>query len=312
MGTPGFACEPLEVLTKSRHTVRAVVTVPDKQAGRGRKLSPCEVKLRALALNVPVLQPENLRDPGFLRDITALGADVFVVIAFRILPKKLYSIPPMGAFNVHASLLPRYRGAAPINHALLNGESETGLTSFFLTKRVDGGDIIHQISVPIDADENFSSLYGRLSQMAGPFVLETLDRIVQPGFTPRTQDPSLATPAPKITADDCLIDWAVDDRRVHNHIRAFSERPGAFSWLDSRTLKILASKRSTETNLPVLVPGELYVDGKKMYVGTGTMPLEITRVQPEGKKIMDALAFINGYRIQSHQKLQTTRKEVIH
>jgi methionyl-tRNA formyltransferase len=311
MGTPGFACNSLETLATSHHELLAVVTVPDKPSGRGRKLSACDVKIKALELQIPVLQPEKLRNQEFLGEITALNADVFVVIAFRILPKKLYSIPPLGSINIHGSLLPKLRGAAPINHALLNGETETGLTSFFLTKQVDGGDIISRVSTAIDPNENFSSLYNRLSEMAGPFLLETLDMIEKPGFSPKKQDVSLATPAPKIKPEDCLIDWAGDDRQVHNHIRAFSEKPGAFCFLDNMKIKILGSLRETQEALPDLEPGEMCVDGKKLYVGTGQNPLQLTTLQPEGKRAMDAASFINGYRIKPHQKLLTDRKEVI-
>lgn len=313
MGTPGFACNPLEVLAKSHHNLLAVVTVPDKPSGRGRKLSACEVKVKALALqsDVPIFQPEKLRDQTFLDEITALKADIYIVVAFRILPKKLYAVPPHGSINIHASLLPKYRGAAPINHALLNGESETGLTSFFLTKQVDGGNIINQVSTPIDPDENFSSLYNRLSEMAGPFLIETLDRITAPGFKAKQQDITQATPAPKIKTDDCLIDWTAPNERVHNHIRAFSEKPGAFCFMDDMKIKILGSLRGQFQSIPALQPGEMYIDKKTLLVGTGDLPLGVTRLQPEGKKAMDAQSFINGYRIKSNQKLITTRKEVI-
>ncbi len=311
MGTPGFACGPLETLAKSHHNLLAVVTVPDKPVGRGRKVSACEVKIRALDLQIPVLQPESLRNPSFLDEIAAFQADVFVVIAFRILPQKLFALPPNGSFNIHASLLPRYRGAAPITHAILEGETETGLTSFFLTKQVDGGDIIDQVSTPIDPEENFSSLYNRLSEMAGPFLLESLDRIARPGFKAQKQNVAEATPAPKIKTDDCLIDWSADSRRVHNHIRAFSYKPGAFCFLDDLKMKILGASREVSPNLPDLDPGEMFVDQKQLCVGTGDNPLNLTMLQPEGKRVMDARSFINGYRIKPHQKLQSFRKEVI-
>jgi len=311
MGTPGFACGPLEALANSRHNLIAVVTVPDQPSGRGQKLSACEVKMKALELKVPVLQPENLKAQTFIDRMAGLKADIFVVVAFKILPKKLFSIPPHGSINIHASLLPKYRGAAPINHALLNGETETGLTSFFLTKQVDGGDIINQVSTPVPEDENFSSLYNRLSLMAGPFLLESLDLIVQPGFSAKMQDISQATPAPKIKTEDCLIDWGADDRRVHNHIRAFSERPGAFCFLDDLQIKILGSARGPFDDLPALMPGEMLADKKRLFVGTGTSPIQLTRLQPAGKKAMDAGSFLNGYRIHSYQKLSSIRKEVI-
>ncbi len=310
MGTPGFARPALQTLADSPHRLLAVVTAPDKPSGRGRKIAACKVKQTALALNVPVLQPKSLRAPAFLENISSLGADLFVVVAFRILPRKLFSIPPHGSINIHASLLPKYRGAAPIQHALMKGEAETGLTSFFLTDNVDQGDLIDQVSTPIGPDENFTSLSARLSEMAGPFLLATLDLIRKPGFSPRPQDSSKATPAPKIQTGDCLIDWTCGEARVHNQIRAFSERPGAFSYLDDQMIKILGSMRETPDSPAALEPGELLPRRKRIYVGTGGSPLQITRIQPEGKKAMDALSFINGYRIQPGRKLTSVRKEV--
>lgn len=273
-------------------------------------MTPSPVKVRAVPLGLPIFQPERLRDDAFVDAMAELDADVFVVVAFRILPKKLYSLPKYGSINVHASLLPKYRGAAPINHALLNGESETGLTSFFLTKQVDGGDVIDQVSTPIDPDENYSSLYARLSEMSGPFLLDTLDKIIRPGFAPQKQDMSRATPAPKIGSEDGLIDWTRPDGEVHNHIRAFSEQPGAFSFIGEQKIKILGSRREDTGGLPHLEPGEMHIHRKRLWTGTGSGPIRLTRLQPEGKKAMDALAFINGYRIESHQTFLSRRKEV--
>ncbi len=311
MGTPGFACPALETLANSSHHVAAVVTVPDKPSGRGRKTVACDVKLKAMALDIPVLQPKKLRSPEFLAEISALDADVFVVIAFRILPRKLYSIPPRGSINIHASLLPKFRGAAPIQHAILNGETETGLTSFFLTDKVDQGDIIDQTSLPIGPDENYSSLSARLAAAAGPFLVKTLELIDKPGFAPRIQDQSQATPAPKIGPGDCLIDWHRDARRVHNQIRAFSEHPGAFSYLDGHIMKILGTARELPEHCETLAPGELLPGRKRLFVGTGTSPLQIVKLQPEGKRAMDALSFLNGYRIEPGRIMTSVRKEVI-
>lgn len=311
MGTPGFACPALETLANSSHHLVAAVTVPDKPSGRGRKTTACEVKLKAMALEIPVLQPPKLRSPEFLAEMSALGADVYVIIAFRILPRKLYSIPPKGSINIHASLLPKYRGAAPIQHAILNGETETGLTSFFLSDKVDQGDVIDQQTIPIGPDENFSSLSARLADAAGPFLVKTLDLITQPDFAPQIQDQSRATPAPKIGPEDCLIDWHRDARRVYDQIRAFSEYPGAYSYLDGHMLKILGCARELPEGRLQPEPGELLPMKKRLYVGTGTSPLQITRIQPEGKRAMDALSFLNGYRIEPGRKMTSVRKEVI-
>ncbi len=295
MGTPEFACPPMEALVASPHRLTAVVTAPDKPAGRGHKLTACRAKLKASDLKVPVFQPAKLNNPEFLENMRELHPDVFVVIAFRILPQKLFKIPRYGAINIHASLLPEYRGAAPIQHALLNGETETGLTSFFLARKVDEGDIIHQVKTEIDENENYYSLATRLSEMAGPFLLETLDKIQQPDFVPSRQDDALATPAPKIYPEDGRIDWRQPKRAVHNRIRAFSERPGAFGFLGSTKIKVLASKVDDEASLAAPAPGELVVAQKRLFVGTGTDPLRLTCLQPEGKAAMDDDAFINGY-----------------
>ncbi|NMC43238.1 MAG: methionyl-tRNA formyltransferase [candidate division Zixibacteria bacterium] len=312
MGTPEFACFPLTTLIGSHHKVLSVVTGPDKPAGRGHKTIPGPVKTLALEYDLPVYQPQSLKDDAFIQSMASLGADLFVVIAFRILPENLYRLPRCGAINIHASLLPKYRGAAPIHHALKNGETTTGLTSFFLTRRVDEGAMIAQTSTPIDPDENYSSLSGRLSRMAGPFLLETLEKIAEPGFEPSRQNDSLATPAPKIHPEDGLIDWRMERRRIHDHIRAFSERPGAFSFLGDLQVKILQSTLAAESSPAHLEPGRLAAKGRRLFVGAGDGPLGLLRVQPEGKRVMDGAAFINGYRITNQQIFTDARKEVRH
>jgi len=295
MGTPEFACQSLEILAKSPHQVLAVVTGPDKPAGRGHKLMACKAKLTAQSLDIPVYQPGRLSDQSFVESIAALQADVFVVIAFRVLPEKLFTLPTKGSINIHASLLPRYRGAAPIQHALLNGDTETGLTSFFLTPEVDKGAIIAQVRTSIDSNENYTSLSERLSTMSGPFLLETLELISRPGFQPMVQDNLLATPAPKIRPENTLIDWHQPCHRLHNQIRAFSERPGAYTFLKKQKVKILRSEVGNFAPLNFLMPGQIELTNKRLLVGTGDFPLCLISLQPEGKKSMDAKAFANGY-----------------
>ncbi|MEE9443746.1 MAG: methionyl-tRNA formyltransferase [candidate division Zixibacteria bacterium] len=311
MGTPEFACEGLVALANSPHEVLAIVTVPDKKSGRGQKLSPCEVKIRALDMGLRVFQPENLKSGPFLEEMKAIGADLFVIIAFRILPRKLYSLPPLGAINIHASILPKYRGAAPINHAILNGETETGLTSFFLARKIDGGKIIDQERAQILPKENFTSLYNRLSQLSGPFLLRTLDKIERQDFSPIEQDNSQASPAPKITSEDCMIDWNKKAKDIYNQIRAFSEKPGAYSYFENKKLKILESCLEIEEEIKKLPPGQIAANMKNLYAGTGDGLLRILRLQPEGKKIVDAPAFINGYMTAEPKQLTGKRKEVI-
>jgi methionyl-tRNA formyltransferase len=312
MGTPEFACFPLTTLIGSHHKVLAVVTGPDKPAGRGHNTIPGPVKRVALEYDLPVYQPASLKDEAFVQSMASLGADLFVVIAFRILPENLYRLPRCGAINIHASLLPKYRGAAPIHHTLKNGETITGLTSFFLTRKVDEGAMIAQTTTSIDPDENYSSLSGRLSRLAGPFLLDTLEKIAEPGFEPSRQDDSLATPAPKIHPEDGLIDWRQDRQRVHNHIRAFSERPGAFSFLGDLKMKILQSTLANESSPANLEPGRLAVNDRRLFVGAGDGPLGLLRVQPEGKRVMDGAAFFNGYRITTTSVFTDARKEVRH
>jgi len=311
MGTPEFACPPLQALADSHHNLVAVVTAPDKPAGRGHRLTACQVKLTAMHLDVPLFQPENLRDPDFIDAIKAVEADVFVVIAFRILPKKLYSIPSRGAINIHGSLLPKYRGAAPVQHALLNGETETGLTSFFLKKQVDQGDMIHQVSTEIYPDENYTSLAGRLAHLSARFLLETLEKIEQPGFTPMVQDDSRATPAPKIYPEQGRIDWIRPGHDIHNLIRAFSEKPGAFTFMNGMQIKILGSSMGVPESVPELDPGKLFYINKQLFVGTGDTPLRLTTVQPQGKRAIDAPSFVNGYRITNETTFTQEGKEVI-
>ncbi|MCK5126869.1 MAG: methionyl-tRNA formyltransferase [candidate division Zixibacteria bacterium] len=310
MGTPEFACVGLKTLVESSHKVLAVVTMPDKPAGRGRKLMPSAVKKAALSFELPIMQPNNLRDNEFIEEISALNADLFVVIAFKVLPKKLYSIPKQGSINIHGSLLPKYRGAAPINHALLNGDTETGLTSFFLNRKVDGGAIIGQSALSIDINENFSSLYQRLAELSGPFLLETLDKITRNDFVSEKQNRKSVGGAPKISTEDCRINWESKVNAVHNHIRAFSEKPGAFCFLDSMKVKILATRMDGISEPPDLTPGELIARKKELIVGTGDSPLRIIKIQPEGKKAMDASAFINGYISSNRNELTADRKEV--
>ncbi|MFH1699748.1 MAG: methionyl-tRNA formyltransferase [Candidatus Zixiibacteriota bacterium] len=311
MGTPEFACEGLVTLANSSHEVAAIVTVPDKKSGRGQKLSPCEVKIKALDMGFKVFQPENLKEDSFIDEMKTIGADLFVVIAFRILPKKLYSLPSLGAINIHASILPKYRGAAPINHAILNGETETGLTSFFLAGKIDAGKIIDQEKVKIGPDENFTSVYNRLSQLSGPFLLRTLDKIENQEFSPIEQDNSKVSPAPKISPEDCLIDWNKKATEIHNQIRAFSEKPGAYSYFDNKKLKVLASRIEIEEEVKKLSSGQICAHEKNLYAGTGDGLLRILRLQPEGKKIVDAPAFINGYMTAEPKQMTNEWKEVI-
>ncbi len=236
MGTPEFAVESLKALVEQSYKVVGVVTAPDKPAGRGYKLQPSPVKRYALEQGLPLLQPEKLRDPGFLEELRGWNADLQVVVAFRMLPEVVWGMPPKGTFNLHASLLPRYRGAAPINWAIINGESETGVTTFFLSHEIDTGQIIFQEKTAIEETDTAGSLHDRLMAMGARLVLKTVDAISE-GTAPSipqselVSDETALTSAPKIFTTDCRIDWRRSAREVYNLIRGLSPYPAAWSIL---------------------------------------------------------------------------------
>jgi methionyl-tRNA formyltransferase len=291
-GTPDFAVTVLKKIYNSENQILAVVTVPDKPRGRGKKLAPSPVKVFALEKKLPVLQPENLKDGKFLTTLRSLEADVFVVVAFKILPEAIYSIPPKGSFNLHASLLPKYRGAAPIHWALINGEKETGVTTFFLEKKVDTGNIILQKKISIDEDDNLGSLYEKLSILGAEATLETLDLIEKKNFKLLPQDDALATPAPKITKEICRIDWNKTANEIKNLIRGLSPAPGAFFQSGGKNYKIFNAKVIEKNNLNV---GEVKQTKKEIFIGCRNSALQILEIQPEGRKRMTAEEFLRGY-----------------
>ena len=296
MGTPVFARRPLEYLVKNtRHDVLAVVTGPDKPAGRGRKLKPTAVKSAAIDFNLPVFTPDSLKDEIFINQMKKIGADIFIVVAFRILPEKLFTIPESGSINLHGSLLPKYRGAAPINWAIINGETETGLTTFFLKKKVDTGDIIYQEKTEIAPDETFDDLYLRLSEMAGPVIEKTLDLIESGTIKEIAQDYSLATPAPKIKPEDCLIDWTLPATKCVNFIRGMSSIPGAFTFFRGKKLKIFKAVKSGQNESGHCRPGQIIGDKKRLIVATPDGNIEILQLLPEGKSKITGGEFKRGY-----------------
>jgi methionyl-tRNA formyltransferase len=305
MGTPEFARVPLVCLAKSKHQLIAVVTGPDKPAGRGRQLVPTPCKQAALEHDIPVLTPKSLKAEQLYADLTALKADLFVVVAFRILPERLFSLPKLGSINIHGSLLPKYRGAAPINWALINGESETGLTSFFLKKRVDTGDMITREKIPIDLMDSYDSLSEKMSQVAGPFLMKTLDMIESGLSEPIAQNESMATPARKLEPRDGLIDFDRPALAVHNQIRGMTSRPGAFSGFRGKMVKIKQTRPLDEqVTLPdqEFQPGAIIPHRKQLLVKCANQTLEILSLVPEGRKPMDGLSFINGFKPQAGEK----------
>lgn len=291
MGTPDFAVPSLEKLYHSHHQIQLVVTVPDKQQGRGRKLRASAVKKSAQQFDLPTSQPEHLRDPAFIQEIKDLAPDLIVVVAFQILPVEVFTIPRFGSINLHASLLPRYRGAAPIHWALLNGDRESGVTTFFLKRRVDTGNIILQSSIPINADDNLFSLYAKLCNLGADLVLDTLDHIASGKVVEGEQNNKLATPAPKVTSETQHLNFDESADQCHNRVRAFAPKPGAFTYRNGVRLKVLLTELSDATG----APGEVIaVSADSFTVGCGSKSLIIKSVQPESKKAMPADSYLRG------------------
>lgn len=297
MGTPDFARRPLEYLhEQSAHDVVGVVTGPDKGSGRGRTVKPTPVKRAAEAFGLPVLTPESLKDASLTEELRAFDADIFVVVAFRILPERIFAIPPHGTINLHGSLLPKYRGAAPIQWALINGETDTGLTTFQLKKKVDTGDMLLQETIAIEPDDTYDDLAERMSHRAGPLLARTLDLIAAGTAVVRAQNNALASPAPKINPEDGLIDWHVSSRQAVNFIRGLSSIPGAFTTFHGRKLKILRARQADDATSDQSRPGAILDDPKRLMVACREGAIEIMEVVPEGKSRMSGEAFRRGYR----------------
>lgn len=290
MGSPDFAVPSLEKLHGSAHEIKAVVSNIDKR--RGREISPTPVKARALELNLPVIEVEDLDKKDFYRQLTDCEADLFVVVAFRILPDKVLNIPPAGAINLHASLLPRYRGAAPIHWAVMNGEEKTGCTVFFLQKQVDAGKIIKQRETHIGPNETTGEVYDRLKRMGSNMLREAVDEIARDSYSLREQDDTKATPAPKLYTDDCKVDFYQPAEVVHNKIRGLSPFPTAWAELDDLKFNMY---RSEVGPLIQLGPGRLEIKDKKLLAGCGEGTVILREVQIEGKRRMSGMDFMNGY-----------------
>jgi methionyl-tRNA formyltransferase len=292
MGTPKFAVPSLKKLIENNYEIPFVVTVSDKEKGRGLKKQFSDVKITALEYNLPVLQPENLKDENFLKLLKDANPDLIVIIAFKILPKEIYNLPKLGSVNLHASYLPKYRGAAPINRAIINGEKETGLTTFFLQDKADTGNIIMQEKVEILDDDNAGTLHDRLSNMGAKLILKTIKLIESGKYELKEQDNSLATKAPKIFKEDCLIDWNQPSEKIHNLIRGLSPYPGAFTHLNSKVFKIFKSKLTS--TFSTAEPGTITIENKRFFVSTKDTLLEILELQLEGKKRIPSIEFLNG------------------
>lgn len=302
MGTPDFAVSSLDAIVQAGYDVAAVVTVPDRQTGRGLKVTFSPVKEYAIQHNIPILQPEKLRDPEFIAQLSAIGADLFVVVAFRMLPQMVWAMPPLGTFNLHASLLPRYRGAAPINWAIINGEKETGVTTFLLNERIDEGNILLQQSTPISQDDTAETLHDRLAEMGSKLVTETIDGLFNNAIQPHPQPTTVTpTPAPKIFKQDCAIDWNRNAEEIFNFVRGLSPYPAATATMNDSngnpvSMKLFATEY--ERNVSTDAVGSIIADkknGLKIAVKDGFV--RILSLQISGKKKITADEFLRGYNI---------------
>ena len=299
MGTPDFAVPSLQKIVESDLELVGIVTRPDKARGRGQQMQPTEVKAAAhnLGLDVPILQPESLRSQKFQADLRALGADLFAVVAFLILPKDVLAIPPMGSVNVHPSLLPKYRGAAPIQWAVISGESETGVTIFRLSPRVDAGDMLIQERVAIGPDETAGALYERLKGMGADLLVRAIEGMASGSVTPMAQSDEGVSRAPKLEKEDGRIDWSQGAEAIRNLIRGANPLPGAFTTLNGRVLKVHRATRVDRSGEPGQV---LEASGKTgLCVAAGREALLLDEVQPPGKNRMSGGDFIRGYPIES-------------
>lgn len=304
MGTPGFAVASLEALLTAGFQIAGVVTAPDKPAGRGMKLQQSEVKKCALKHNLPLLQPEKLKDPGFLEALKAWRADLQVVVAFRMLPELVWNMPPQGTINLHGSLLPQYRGAAPINWAVINGETETGVTTFKLQHEIDTGNILLQDRLPVGPDETAGEVHDRMMELGAQTLVRTVKGIIDGNLQaipqsnlladPKTGTPVALKPAPKIFQATCRIDWNRSIHDIHNLIRGLSPVPGAFTDLGDQVIKIFRSEK--EAAIPGSRPGRWETD-KKTYLKFAAPDgyIRILELQLEGKKRMPVGDFLRGY-----------------
>lgn len=312
-GTPEFAASQLEAILKAGYEVAVVVTMPDKPAGRGRQIQYSDVKKTALEHGLPLLQPEKLKDPLFLEQLASYQANLFVVVAFRMLPAVVWQMPELGTFNLHASLLPQYRGAAPINFAIINGETETGLTTFFLNEEIDMGAVIMREKVGIRPDETAGELHDELMVLGNKLVVETIKKVEQGTVDPLPQEQlaegQTLKPAPKISKEFCNIDWSQDRLTIYNHIRGLSPYPAAHTQLISEMgerieMKVFSSEmEACHPDMPV---GSVVTDNKKfLKVAIKDGFIHLTQVQQAGKKAMPIADFLRGTRLDGLWKTVT-------
>lgn len=304
-GTPDFAVESLKRLVEGGYNIVGVVTMPDKLAGRGHKLLQSAVKQYAVEQGLHVMQPEKLKDEAFVNELRRLNAQLHIVIAFRMLPEVVWAMPSLGTFNLHASLLPKYRGAAPINWAVMNGDTVTGVTTFFLKHEIDTGDVIQQKTIEIGRTDNVEVVHDRLMTLGADMVIETVDAIIAGTVKPIPQDQMLTsgeepTPAPKIFTDTCCIDWSRTAEEVYNHIRGLSPYPAAWSEIvdaegNKHHVKIFVTSEPSAKG--GTVSGKITADGKHFFVDCADGSIQILSLQLAGKKRMPAPDFMRGFNL---------------
>ena len=292
MGTPEFSVPTLKSLHE-KYDIPVVVTVPDKPKGRGQKMMPSPVKAAAEGLGIRVLQPVSLKDKDFINELKDINADLFCIVAFRILPKEVFTLPKIASFNVHTSLLPKYRGAAPINWAIIKGEKKSGVTSFILDENIDTGNIVGKREVPIGESMTAGELHDELMPLAAELAVETCEQLLSGNYQLLKQNDSLATPAPKIFREDCRIDFNMDGEDLKNFINRMSPIPGAWTEFDGRKVKLLKSEFYEENHTK---PKHYLIKNDNFLLQTASGIVKVLVIQPEGKKVMQIRDFLAGFR----------------
>ncbi len=306
MGTPDFAVETLKTLVEAHYNIVGVITAPDRPAGRGRKLNESAVKTYAATQNLTILQPTNLKDDAFLNELKALDSNLQIVVAFRMLPKVVWSLPEYGTFNLHASLLPNYRGAAPINWSIINGETETGVSTFFIDDKIDTGEMILQESIKIDSEDTAGSLHDKLMSLGSQLVLKTVELIKQDSVktTPQVDSEDIKT-AYKLNKDNCKIDWNDSLTNIHNKIRGLSPYPGAWCYLMNieAPVAIKIYKSDIEVCEHSFEIGSVISSKQEVKVATKNGFIIIKELQLPGKRSMDTKSLLNGYQFEMKAKM---------
>ncbi len=306
MGTPDFAVASLKALVEKNYNIVGVVTAPDKPSGRGRKINTSAVKKYAESVNLNILQPEKFRNEEFLEELKSLNADIQIVVAFRMLPKVVWDMPKLGTFNLHASLLPQYRGAAPINWAVINGESKTGITTFLLNDKIDEGNILLQKEVMIDIKDDVGIVHDKLMEEGTNLIIDTVEGLYSNSLIPSKQNESLELkPAPKIFKEDCKVDWSNDIESIYNHIRGLSPFPGAWSKLTNGDIEteVKILKSNFEKDEHNYDNGIILIDKKTNKVAVTSGYIDVLELQIAGKKRMKTSDLLNGYKFGENAKM---------